>query len=140
VKLYERVRTNFETLMQGQIADLNTSAPLEQTGELVDLGALPEAVVGERYALQCLGIIEITNEINTVYFTTFRVRLQLSFFAADRFGYDDAIENFAAVARARADVASWNGVFDRLELITSQFAETKGVVFGNLDFAVKVRG
>lgn len=132
--------SNFQAVLGGDIPALRTQGPLEQTDDLVDLTELPETVVGEKYALQCLGITDLSNEINTVYFTTFRVRLQLSFFAGDRAAYDQAVANFEAVIRARLNVASWNTIFDGLELLTSTFAEGRGVVLGNVDFAVKLRG
>jgi hypothetical protein len=137
---WETIVSNFQSVLGANIPALQVQNPLEQTEDLVDLAALPETVVGERYALQCSGITDLSTEINTVYFTTYRVRLQLSFWAADRLGYDQAVANFEAVIRARLNVATWNTIFDSLELLNSTFATAKGVVLGDIDFAVKVRG
>lgn len=138
---WNTIKTNFVACMEADIPGAE-DVRFELTEDIIEAEAFPETIVGNAYSLQLASILSVEGEINTIFRTEFLVRLQLTFFLADRADYDRAIETIEAVIRQRIRASTWNGTFTDLRLASAGILDlvARGAIVANADFAVSIQG
>lgn len=139
---WQTIRDNFVAVMESEIPGVTSTERFVLTDEIVEAEAFPESILGNAYSIQLQGISDVGGEINTIFRTTFQVRLQLTAFVADRSDYDHAVEILEAIVRERIRASTWNGTFVGLSLIGASFVDlvARGGLVANADFAVTIQG